>query len=171
MNKFDGCFSEIEISIENQVSNITEKKENKRKNCPHGEENGFPKRGYPKESREGRKPLISGKRVQKKAWQAALSVVKYLHISRYAHQPMMLLSIAQGEMNFNRKFWNRQFLQAKRLRKCEKWCGFCSDYIKTAHNRVKFAVVRNRIFWINRLLSWLLIKGRAGKGLALFEKF
>ena len=57
MNKFDDCFGEIEISTENQVLNITETKENKRKNCPYGEEEGFPKKGIP-EGKHGREKAL-----------------------------------------------------------------------------------------------------------------
>ena len=120
---------------------------------------------------EGGNPWNLGKKVQKKAWQRTPTVVKYPHISEHAHQPMLLTSIAQGKPNFNRNFWNWYFLQAKCPVNGRKWCCFCSRYIRTERFSAKFEVFRNRIFWMNRLLSWLLIKGSVFKGLDLFGKF
>ena len=61
------CFSEIGISTENQVSNITEKRKNKRKNCLERGGGFVNKGGYPKGGREGGKPLIPRGKAQKKA--------------------------------------------------------------------------------------------------------
>ena len=61
------CFGEIGISTENQVSNITEKRENERENCLERGGDFFPKGGCPKGGREGGKPLIPRGKAQKKA--------------------------------------------------------------------------------------------------------
>ena len=58
------CFSEIGISTENQVSNITEKRENERENCLSWGGDFFPMGGG---GREGGKPLIPRGKAQKKA--------------------------------------------------------------------------------------------------------
>ena len=47
------CFSEIGISTENQVSNITEKRENEGENCREGGGDFFPKGG---EGEKGESP-------------------------------------------------------------------------------------------------------------------
>ena len=60
-------FGEIGISTENQVSNITEKRKNKRKNCLSRGGGFVQKGGYPKGGREGGKPLIPRGKAQKKA--------------------------------------------------------------------------------------------------------
>ena len=70
------CFGEIGISTENQVSNITEKRENERKKLPVEGRGFLPERGIPQGRARRGKALIPRGKAQKKAWQAALSVVK-----------------------------------------------------------------------------------------------
>ena len=60
------CFSEIGISTENQVSNITEKRENERENCLQRGGDFFPKGGMPQgRARRGKTPDSKGKGTKK----------------------------------------------------------------------------------------------------------
>ena len=80
-----------------------------------------------------KKPENSGKRDEKRAWQHSAAMLKYSHIGGHTHQPTLLQSIAQGKTDFNRnsQFW--QILQAKCPVNGQKWCGFCSSWIRTEH--------------------------------------
>lgn len=67
LHKIYAYFSEIGISTENQVSNITEKKKNERKKLPIEGRGFLPEGGIPQGRARRGKPLIPRGKAQKKA--------------------------------------------------------------------------------------------------------
>ena len=61
------CFGEIGISTENQVSNITEKRENREEKLPVERREFLPERGMPQGRARRGKALIPRGKAQKKA--------------------------------------------------------------------------------------------------------